>query len=164
MWTIRPEMMLWLWWHHNRLDQVAHDVTVTIFSRMSVFKGALGTWVEKEYNIKLFFLSVFNSCSGYTMYFIPFSFKLHHVFFWSSLLKALETQTEHNHSHCSHHTFSSDQIFFETKKPTFFSFNWVFDLRISKYCSFQYINSCLTAKILYIVKIKTKARCDIVVK
>lgn len=76
MWVIRLEIILRLWWYHNKLYWVACDVTrtVTIFSRMSIFKGALGTRVENEYNVKLFFLSVFNSCSGYTMYFVRFSF------------------------------------------------------------------------------------------
>lgn len=72
MWAVRLEIILQLWWH-NKPDQVAYDITttVTIFSRISVFKGVLGMWVEKENNVQLLFLSVFNSCSDYTLYFIP---------------------------------------------------------------------------------------------
>lgn len=42
------------------------------FPEHQFFKGALGTWVEKKYKENLFFLSVFNSCSGFTIYFTLF--------------------------------------------------------------------------------------------
>lgn len=74
MWAVRLEIIVQLWWHHNKFHQVAYDTTttVTIFSGISVFKEALVMWVEEEYNVKLFFLFVFNSCSEYTMNFIRF--------------------------------------------------------------------------------------------